>query len=449
MGKVEVKGRMADIDELLDQILEEMARIHRIRESVPGEYRYGRTLMLEAADQLDDNVGKAVKTMRRAREGFEGESIILKRLGPLKKNWAIMPSYLHGDPEHDLEEELKVSLAEGDFLQCETIIEDLEKLADKDVADNIEIGIVLEVPKPEVHLGRGTSLSVVLHNHSVFPIELMSLVCSSSQAGISVLNFFKGEMPPENDRTFEINVIPKVEGDIAVHIEAVTRSSNRLVPIKKAFSLRVVPPVIAQVVPMPQAAPAIVTERAALPASAPSSQAPSIFDPMGLVERGRVDDWVHCITTYAKGRTAVDLKGIVQNDPEYVKADGYANLYKALLAMNYDRSVDWEAWFQESGFIGEDYTRRCTKMLYRLASSPTRSLEIPMDGNVGSSNIENLIGAMQVASGEVRREERSRKAWKVEGEMAGKAFTLNIEKVVSKDENGKAVSTTFRILPSN
>ena len=44
--------------------------------------------MLEAADQLDDNIGKAVKTMRRAREGFEGESIILKRLGPLKKNWA-------------------------------------------------------------------------------------------------------------------------------------------------------------------------------------------------------------------------------------------------------------------------------------------------------------------------------------------------------------------------
>ncbi len=330
------------------------------------------------------------------------------------------------------------------------IVEDLEKLADKDVADNIEIGIILEVPKPEVHLGRGTSLSVVLHNHSVFPIELMSLVCSSAQAGISVLHFFKGEMPPENDRTFEINVIPKVEGDIAVHIEAVTRSSNRLVPVKKAFSLRVVPPVIAQVVAMPQAAPTTVTERTFVPTAAPtSSQAPSIFDPMGLVEKGRVDDWVHCITTYAKGRTAVDLNGIVQNNPEYVKADGYANLYKALLAMSYDRSVDWEAWFQEAGFIGEDYTRRCTKMLYRLASSPTRSLEIPMDGNVGSSNIENLIGAMQVASGEVRREERSRKGWKVEGEMAGKAFTLSIEKVVSKDDKGKAVSTTFRILPSN
>ncbi len=166
-----------------------------------------------------------------------------------------MPSYLYGDPERDLEQELKASLTEGDFLQCEMIVEDLEKLADKDIADNIEIGIILEVPKPEVHLGRGTSLSVVLHNHSVFPIELMSLVCSSAQAGISVLHFFKGEMPPENDRMFDINVIPKVEGDIAVHIEAVTRSSNRLVPVKKAFSLRVVPPVIAQVVAMPQAAP--------------------------------------------------------------------------------------------------------------------------------------------------------------------------------------------------
>ncbi len=441
---------MADIDELLDQILEEMAKIHRIKESVPGEYRYGRTLMLEAADQLDDNVGKAVKTMRRAREGFEGESIILKRLVPLKKKWSIMPSYLYGDPERDLEQELKASLTEGDFLQCEIIVEDLEKLADKDIADNIEIGIILEVPKPEVHLGRGTSLSVVLHNHSVFPIELMSLVCSSSQAGISVLHFFKGEMLPENDRMFEINVIPKVEGDIAVHIEAVTRSSNRLVPVKKAFSLRVVPPIIAQVVVMPQATPTSVPERTIVPPTVPlPAQGPSIFDPMGLVEKGRVDDWVHCITTYAKGRTAVDLDGIVQNNPEYVKADGYANLYKALLAMSYDRSVDWEAWFQEAGFIGEDYTRRCTKMLYRLASSPTRSLEIPMDGNVGSSNIENLIGAMQVASGEVRREERSRKGWKVEGEMAGKAFTLSIEKVISKDDKGKAVSTTFRILPSN
>jgi hypothetical protein len=399
---------------------------------------------------LDYNIGKAVKTMRRAREGFEGESIILKRLGPLKKKWSIMPSYLYGDPERDLEQELKASLTQGDFLECELIVEDLEKLADKDIADNIEIGIILEVPKPEVHLGRGTSLSVVLHNHSVFPIELISLVCSSAQAGISVLHFFKGEMLPENDRMFEINVIPKVEGDIAVHIEAVTRSSNRLVPVKKAFSLRVVPPVITQVVPMPQVASTTIPERTFAHTAVPMpSQAPSIFDPMGLVENGRVDDWVHCITTYAKGRTAVDLNGIVQNNPDYVKADGYANLYKALLAMSYDRSVDWEAWFKEAGFIGEDYTRRCTKMLYRLASSPTRSLEIPMDGNVGSSNIENMIGAMQVASGEVRREERSRKGWKVEGEMAGKAFALSIEKVVGKDDKGKAVSTTFRILPSN
>jgi len=65
---------------------------------------------------------------------------------------------------------------------------------------------------------------------------------------------------------------------------------------------------------------------------------------------------------------------------------------------------------------------------------------------VGSSNIENLIGAMQIASGEVRREERSRKAWTVEGTMDGAAFSLKIERTVRKDEQGKAVASTFRIV---
>ncbi|HNU36687.1 MAG TPA: hypothetical protein PKJ15_08805, partial [Methanomassiliicoccales archaeon] len=78
--------------------------------------------------------------------------------------------------------------------------------------------------------------------------------------------------------------------------------------------------------------------------------------------------------------------------------------------------------------------------------SKERSVELEMDGSVGSSNIENLIGAMQIASGEVKRAERSRKTWNVEGEMDGSPFSLKVERTVRKDEKGKAVASSFRIV---
>lgn len=437
---------MAERDDPLDLILEEIARIHKIRGSVHGDYHHGRVIMLEAADQLDYNVGKALKTMRHARESFEEESEIDRRFNSFKAKWALMDAYQFGEEERRLEKELHEALKEGDYDLCPPILAKLERLLDQDVADNIEIGLLLEVPNPEIQLGRGTTLSVLMHNHSAFAIQVEALVGRSPQASINVLDFYKGEMRPENDRSFQINVIPKVEGDIPVEIEAVIENDSRMLRIKKGFSLKVEVP--AQVVQVQVVTPNEMQYARQGPPIAPRSPTPSSFDPLALVVSGTVDQWALCITTFAKGRGPIDLAGMVQADSNYVRSDGYANLFKALLAMTYDRSIDWRAWFNEAGFIGEDFTQRCTKLSYRMATNPDRSLELEMDGSIGSSNIENLIGAMQIASGEIRREERSRRSWKVEGEIDGKGFSLSVEKSVKKDEAGKAKATTFRIVPS-
>lgn len=436
---------MAEKDDPLDLILEEIARIHKIRGSVHGDYRHGRVIMLEAADQMDYNVGKALKTMRRARESFEEESEIDHRFNSFKAKWALMDAYQFGDQEKALERELQELMKEGEFDLCPPVLAKLERLMDQDVADNIEIGLLLEVAKPEIQLGRGTTLSVLMHNHSAFPIQVDALVGRSSQASINVLDFYKGEMRPKDDRNFQINVIPKVEGDIPVEIEAVIENDSRMMKVKKGFSLKVEVP--AQVVQVVQVVTPNEMQYAKGP-PVPRSPMPSSFDPLALVVSGTVDQWALCITTFAKGRGPIDLTGMVQADPNFVRSDGYSNMFKALLVMTYDRSIDWGAWFNEAGFAGEDYSRRCTKLLYRMATNPDRSLELEMDGSIGSSNIENLIGAMQIASGEIRREERSRRSWKVDGEIDGTRFSLSVEKNVRKDEAGKAKAATFRIVPS-
>jgi hypothetical protein len=437
---------MFEKDDPLDLILEEIARIHKIRGSVHGDYHHGRVIMLEAADQLDYNVGRALKTMRRARESFEEESEIDRRFNSFKAKWALMDAYQFGDQEKGLEKELHEAIREGEYDLCPPILAKLERLMDQDVADNIEIGLQLEVAKPEIQLGRGTTLSVLMHNHSAFPIQVEALVGRSSQASINVLDFYKGEMRPNDDRNFQINVIPKVEGDIPVEIEATIENDSRMLRIKKGFSLKVEVP--AQVVQVVQVMTPNEMQYAKQSPIVPRTQTPSSFDPQALVVSGTVDQWALCIVTFAKGRGPIDLAGMVQADPNFIRSDGYANMFKALLVMAYDRSIDWGAWFNEAGFIGEDYTRRCTRLLYRMATSPDRSIELEMDGSIGSSNIENLIGAMLIASGEIRREERSRRAWKVEGEIDGSRFSLSVEKAVIKDETGKAKAATFRIVPS-
>ncbi|HSV42661.1 MAG TPA: hypothetical protein VLH13_04540, partial [Methanomassiliicoccales archaeon] len=58
----------------------------------------------------------------------------------------------------------------------------------------------------------------------------------------------------------------------------------------------------------------------------------------------------------------------------------------------------------------------------------------------------NLIGAMQIASGDIRKEERSRKSWRISGEIANQSFSFNVEKKVMKDEAGKAKASIFRIM---
>lgn len=424
----------------LDLMIEEIARIHKIMGPDKGGYRHGRKLMLDAADQLDYNVGWALRTMHKARRSFEDESQLIRRYTSFKKRWALMDSFHFGEEERGLERELDRLLGKGDFDDCEPVLADLERLLDQDVSDHIDIGLLMEVADPNVQLGKGTTLTITMHNHSAFPIHVDALIGRSEQAAINVLDFYKGEMPPTNDRGFQLNVIPKVEGDIAVEVEATIENDGRTMIVRKCFSLKVSsPPQVMQTVQT--IAPNEV--RYARPAFAIQPRTSS-FDPLELVSSGTVDQWADCIEVFARVRTPIDLSDMVKKDPEHIKTDGYANLFRSLLAMPYDRSIDWEVWFNQAGFTGEDYTKRCAKLLFRMSFD--RSVELEMDGSVGSSNIENLIGAMQIASGDIKREERSRKSWKVEGEIDGNAFSLNVEKSVRKDEAGKAKAAMFRII---
>jgi len=429
----------------LDEMLGEIACILKIKDTVPGDYRHGRVLMLEAAEQLDSNALWALRTLRKARRSFEEESEIAKRYNTFTAKWAKMDPYQFGSEEKRLEKDLYQLLRDGEFEQCADVLLQLERLVDMDVAENIEIGILLEVVNPDIQLGKGTTLTILVHNHSAFPIKLDSLKGSSPQATVHVLDFYKGVMKKDEDQKCQINVIPKVEGDIVVQVEAVINNESRPLRISKGFSLKVnVPEQVVQYVDA--RTPTEVQYARPKEGPRPPTKAPSSFDPLELSASGSVDQWSTCVTVFARNRSPVDLSGLSAKDPNFVKADGYSNLFRALLAMRYDPNVAWASWFQEAGFMGEDYTKRCSKLLWQIGSSKDRSVELEMDGSVGSSNIENLIGAMQIASGEVRREERSRKAWNVEGTMDGAAFSLKIERTVRKDENGKAVASTFRIV---
>ena len=434
---------MFEKDDPLDEMLEEIAKVLKIKSAVPGDYRHGRVLMLEAAEQMDTNVPWALRTMRKARRSFEEESEIAKRYNSFTAKWAKMDPYHFGSEEKQLEKQLYQLLREGEFEQCADVLAKLEQLVDLDVAENIEIGLLLEVVNPEIHLGKGTTLSVLIHNHSAFPIKLDSIRGSSPQAAVHILDFYKGVMKKDEDHKCQINVIPKVEGDIVVEVQVEVCNDSRRMSIKKGFSLRVDAP--AQFLQFVDARTPTEVRYVKADAPRPAAKASS-FDPLELAASGTVDQWSSCVSMFARNRSPVDLSGLAAKDPNYIKADGYANLFKALLAMRYDPGIDWSAWFSEAGFTGEDYTKRCSRMLWQIGSSKDRSVELEMDGSVGSSNIENLIGAMQIASGEVKREERSRKSWTVDGEMDGSPFSLKIERTVRKDEKGKAVASTFRIV---
>lgn len=434
---------MFEKDDPLDEMLEEIAKVLKIKSAVPGDYRHGRVLMLEAAEQMDTNVPWALRTMRKARKSFEEESEIAKRYNSFTAKWAKMDPYHFGSEEKQLEKQLYQLLREGEFEQCADVLAKLEQLVDLDVAENIEIGLLLEVVNPEIHLGKGTTLSVLIHNHSAFPIKLDSIKGSSPQAAVHVLDFYKGVMKKDEDHKCQINVIPKVEGDIVVEVQVEVCNDSRRMSIKKGFSLRVDAP--AQFLQFVDARTPTEVQYVKADAPRPAAKASS-FDPLELAASGTVDQWSSCVSVFARNRSPVDLSGLPAKDPNYIKADGYANLFKALLAMRYDPGIDWSTWFSEAGFAGEDYTKRCSRMLWQIGSSKDRSVELEMDGSVGSSNIENLIGAMQIASGEVKREERSRKSWTVDGEMDGSPFSLKIERTIRKDEKGKAVASTFRIV---
>ncbi|HSV42885.1 MAG TPA: hypothetical protein VLH13_05690, partial [Methanomassiliicoccales archaeon] len=385
---VEGMMKMADKDDLLEDIMEEMARIHKIKAAAPGCYYHGRVIMLQAAEQLESNVGRALKTMRKARESFEGEGDINQRFNNIKEKRAVIKPYIYKEEEVRLDQRLSDLLKEGDFESCTPVLKRLEELLDEEIAENIEVGIILEAENQEISSGKGSTLSMMFHNHGPFQIRLASLTGLSAQAIVNVLDLYKGDMAPGADKKVQIYIIPKVEGDIALELEANLEIGWRYINVRKGFSVRVVPPAPPQIMQMVQVITQSTGPMLPAPPSAPNPAPSSTgdMDPNVLIVSGSVDQWASCIMAYARGRSAIDLSGMVQANPDYVKSDGYANLFKALMVMGYDPSIEWDEWFRELGFTGEDYTRRCTKLVYIMSSSAERSVELEMDGSVGSSN---------------------------------------------------------------
>jgi hypothetical protein len=78
---------MPIMDDPLDQILEEMARIVKIKNRDHGSYHYGRVLIAEAADHLDTNVIWALRTMHKARKSFEEEHEVARHNNSFTAKW--------------------------------------------------------------------------------------------------------------------------------------------------------------------------------------------------------------------------------------------------------------------------------------------------------------------------------------------------------------------------
>lgn len=426
--------------ETLEQTLAEIGRTRRTIMECPGRYAHGKALMNEAAEKVDANPKRALKLITDARESVEQEAKILRRLADIRRRRQNYPSYQPTDEENKAEAEIDALLSEGEYDMALARFKVLEEALTDDIDASVECDVSLALADAEISLGRGNTLVAKVVNGTKFPMRLLRLEGKSSQAQIIVFDEFRGVIAPGASRDVRVNVIPGIEGDIVVELEGVVEMSSRQVPLKRHASMRVTPVPVTVFIqpPIPQGQPLPVQN---VP---PAPTRPS--DPLSLVEKGTVDEWATCVTTYFESRGAIPVEGLAQK-PGYQTMDGYRSLFQALLLLDYARRNEWENWFDSQGFAGDEMTRRCSDLLFHMRSAPGQ-YELELDGNVGSSNNNYLVSALHIAAGTIILDREKRKemsSWEISGTKGGRPFRLVVDRSVKKGENGARPRSIFKV----
>jgi hypothetical protein len=180
----------------------------------------------------------------------------------------------------------------------------------------------------------------------------------------------------------------------------------------------------------------------------PVSQAGNVYDPMRLIEKGTVDQWVDHINMMFENKGTLNFEALSQTYPEFQKMDGFMNLFQALLVIDYRPTTQWSAWFDTKGFAGNELTKRCSGLVFDMRTAPGMMLVMELDGSVGSSNNDHMIGALNIASGNIllpREKLKGIKTWEVRGTLRGKEFTLRVDRNVTKGEGGAKSKAAFSL----
>ncbi len=438
---------MTDDADVLAQIKTEAEAIKKKMVDVPGNYQTGKAIMVESMDVLDRNPKKALKIMRRASESVEEESVLTRRYNSLKQKWGAIPSYQMDEAEMASERRLLELLKAGSFEEAGPVLKILEDSMHLDLVENVDSSLLLDLPDAEIVLGRGSTLEASAANQSAFPLRIITLTGRSSQAQVIVLEDYKGVIQPNAERKLHINVIPGAEGDVVVELEALVEVNSKRVTFKKHGSMTVVQPKLVLGTSTQLAQPAR-QQANGTNVSMPGSKAQYVHDPMELVKNGTVDQWVDLINMFFENKGTVNLETIAQAFPEFQKMDGYMSLFQAIMVIDYRSTPQWSAWFQTKGFAGNELTKRCTRLLFDMRTAPDMKLELELDGSVGSSNNDHLIGALNIASGNIhlpREKLKGIKSWDIKGKFRGETFTLRVDRNVVKGTDGAKSKAYFSL----
>ncbi len=436
---------MTDDADVLAQIKIETEEIKKIIGEVPGNYQIGKSIMVESIEVLDRNPKKALKIMKKARDSIEEESALARRYNSLKHKWGAIPSHQMDEAEIASERQLLELLKAGKFEEAGPVLKALEYSLHLDLVDSVDSSLMLDLPNAEIVLGRGSTLEANAANQSAFPLRIITLTGRSAQAQVIVLEDYKGVIQPKAERKIHINVIPGAEGDVVVELEALVEVNSKRVMFKKHGSMTVVQPKSVQETASRIAQP--VRQRAGN-VSMPGSQAQYVHDPMELVTSGTVDQWVDFINMIFENKGTVNVETIAQAFPEFQKMDGYMSLFQAIMVIDYRPTQQWSAWFEIKGFTGNELTKRCTRLLFDMRTAPDMKLELELDGSVGSSNNDHLIGALNIASGNIhlpREKLKGIRSWDIKGKFRGEGFTLRVERSVIKGEGGARSKAYFSL----
>lgn len=437
---------MTDDADVLAQIKTEAEAIRKIMGDVPGSYQTGKSIMVESMDVLDRNPKKALKIMRKARDSVKEESVLTRRYNSLKQKWGAIPSYQMDEAEMASERHLLELLRAGSFEEAGPVLKVLEDSMHLDLVENVDSSLLLDLPDAEIVLGRGSTLEASAANQSAFPLRIITLTGRSVQAQVIVLEDYKGVIQPQAERKIHINVIPGAEGDVVVELEALVEVNSKRVTFRKHGSMTVVQPKFVEMAP--RIAPAVRHQVNGTNVSMPGSQAQYVHDPMELVKDGTADQWVDLINMFFENKGAVNLETIAQAFPEFQKMDGYMNLFQAIMVIDYRSTPQWSAWFETKGFAGNELTKRCTSLLFDMRTAPDMKLELELDGSVGSSNNDHLIGALNIASGNIhlpREKLKGIRSWDIKGKFRGEVFTLRVDRNVIKGTDGAKSKAYFSL----